>query len=80
MTAEDIRIILAEVAAGRGGPPCRLRSDNGPEFVAQVVRRRTDPSVLHREQAMASHSISPSVKMGGPEKYFARGICEMRDQ
>ena len=38
MTAEDIRIILAEVAAGRGGPPCRLRSDNGPEFVAQVVR------------------------------------------
>ena len=38
MTAEDIRIILAEVAAGRGGPPCRLRSDNGPEFVAEVVR------------------------------------------
>ena len=38
MTADDIRIILAEVAAGRGGPPCRLRSDNGPEFVAQVVR------------------------------------------
>ena len=38
MTAEDIRIILAEVAAGRGGPRCRLRSDNGPEFVAQVVR------------------------------------------
>src|SRR5271157_6069609 len=29
---------------------------------------------------MASHSISPSVKMGGPEKHFARGICEMRDQ
>ena len=23
---------------GAGGPPCRLRSDNGPEFVAQVVR------------------------------------------
>ena len=38
MTAEDIRIILAEVAAGRGGPPGRLRRDNGPEFVAQVVR------------------------------------------
>ena len=38
MTAEDIRIILAEVAAGRGGPPCRMRSDNGPEFVAEVVR------------------------------------------
>ena len=38
MTAEDIRIILAEVAAWRGGPPCRMRSDNGPEFAAQVVR------------------------------------------
>ena len=38
MTAKDIRIILAEVAAWRGGPPCRMRSDNGPEFAAQVVR------------------------------------------
>jgi transposase InsO family protein len=38
MTAEDIGIILAEVAVGRGGPPCRMRSDNGPEFVARVVR------------------------------------------
>ena len=38
MTAEDIGIILAEVAARRGGPPCRMRSDNGPEFVAEVVR------------------------------------------
>jgi putative transposase len=38
MTAEDIRIILVEVAAGRGGPPCRMRSDNGPEFVSEVVR------------------------------------------
>ncbi len=38
MTAEDIRIILAEVASDRGGPPCRMRSDNGPEFVAQVVQ------------------------------------------
>lgn len=37
MTAEDIRIILAEVAARRG-PPCRMRSDNGPEFAAEVVR------------------------------------------
>jgi putative transposase len=37
-TAEDIRIILAEVAARRGGPPCRMRSDNGPEFAAEVVR------------------------------------------
>ena len=38
MTAEDIRVILAEVAAQRGGPPHRIRSDNGPEFAAQVVR------------------------------------------
>jgi transposase InsO family protein len=38
MTAEDIRTILAEVAARRGGPPCRMRSDNGPEFVAEVVK------------------------------------------
>jgi putative transposase len=38
MTAEDIRTILAEVAAQRGGPPCRMRSDNGPEFAAEVVR------------------------------------------
>src|SRR4051794_17076962 len=38
MTAEDIRVILAEVAAVRGGPPCRVRSDNGPEFAAEVIR------------------------------------------
>ena len=38
LTAEDIGIILAEVAARRGGPPCRMRSDNGPEFVAEVVQ------------------------------------------
>jgi putative transposase len=38
MAAQDIRIILAEVAAQRGGPPCRMRSDNGPEFVAEVIR------------------------------------------
>jgi transposase InsO family protein len=38
MTAEEIRVILAEVAAERGGPPFRVRSDNGPEFVAEVVR------------------------------------------
>ena len=29
---------MAEVAAQRGGPPCRMRSDNGPEFAAEVVR------------------------------------------
>ncbi len=38
MTAEEIRVILAEVAAGRGGPPSRVRSDNGPEFAAEAVR------------------------------------------
>jgi hypothetical protein len=38
MTAEEIRVILAEVAASRGGPPHRVRSDNGPEFAAEVVR------------------------------------------
>jgi len=38
MTAEEIRVILAGVAAERGGPPQHVRSDNGPEFVAEVVR------------------------------------------
>jgi putative transposase len=38
MTAEEIRAILADVAAERGGPPQRVRSDNGPEFAAEVVR------------------------------------------
>jgi len=38
MTAEEIRVILAEVATQRGGPPHRVRSDNGPEFAADVVR------------------------------------------
>jgi putative transposase len=38
MTAEEIRVVLAEVAARRGGPPHRVRSDNGPEFAAEVVR------------------------------------------
>ena len=38
MTAEEIRVILAEVASRRGGPPHRVRSDNGPEFAADAVR------------------------------------------
>jgi putative transposase len=38
MTSEEIRVILVEVAARRGGPPHRVRSDNGPEFAAEAVR------------------------------------------
>jgi transposase InsO family protein len=38
MTADEIRVILVGVAAERGGPPHRVRSDNGPEFAAEVVR------------------------------------------
>jgi putative transposase len=38
MTAGAIREILATIATERGGPPDRIRSDNGPEFVAEVVR------------------------------------------
>ena len=38
MTGEEIREILAEVASRRGGPPHRVRSDNGPEFAAEAVR------------------------------------------
>jgi putative transposase len=38
MTAEEIRVILAGVAAERGGPPHRVRSDNGPEFAADAIR------------------------------------------
>jgi len=50
MTAEEIRVILAEVAARRGGPPHRIRSDNGPEFAAQAVRswlEATGSGALH---------------------------------
>jgi putative transposase len=38
MTAVDIRLLLVGGAARRGGPPGRLRSDNGPEFAAEAVR------------------------------------------
>ena len=38
MTAAAIRVILAEVAAQRAGPPYRVRSDHGPEFAAEAVR------------------------------------------
>jgi putative transposase len=38
MVAEEIQVILADVAARRGGPPHRIRSDDGPEFAAEAVR------------------------------------------
>jgi putative transposase len=38
MTADEIQVILADVATRRGGPPHRVRSDNGPEFAADAVR------------------------------------------
>jgi transposase InsO family protein len=38
MTARDIQGILADVVARRGSSPLRVRSDNGPEFVAEAVR------------------------------------------
>jgi putative transposase len=38
MTAGEIREILAGVVARRGSAPLRVRSDNGPEFVAETVR------------------------------------------
>jgi putative transposase len=38
MVAEEIQVILADVASRRGGPPHRIRSDNGPEFAAEAVR------------------------------------------
>src|SRR4051812_39754631 len=50
MTAEEIRVILAEVAARRGGPPHRVRSDSGPEFAAEAVRswlEATGSGALH---------------------------------
>lgn len=37
MTAEESRVIWDEVAMRRGGPPHRVRSDNVPEFPAEVV-------------------------------------------
>jgi hypothetical protein len=44
MTAEEIQEILAGVVARRGAPPQRIRSDNGPEFAAEAVRRYLEAS------------------------------------
>jgi putative transposase len=38
LTAGEIQLILAAVAATRGGPPFRVRSDHGPEFAGEAVR------------------------------------------
>jgi transposase InsO family protein len=44
MTAEEVRGILAAVIAERGAAPCRVRSDNGPEFVAEAIRSHLESS------------------------------------
>ncbi len=41
ITSEDVIDILAELFATRGAPKC-IRSDNGPEFIAQAIRRWLD--------------------------------------
>jgi putative transposase len=41
ITSEDVIDTLAELFAMRGVPKC-IRSDNGPEFVAQAIRRWLD--------------------------------------
>ena len=38
MSAVEIKKILAEAVARRGTSPLRMRSDNGPEFAADVVK------------------------------------------
>ena len=38
MTAEEVREVFEGVMARRGAAPRRVRSDNGPEFIAQAVR------------------------------------------
>ncbi len=47
VTAKNIGIILAEVAAGRVGPLCRMRSDNGPEKVVQSWLVETGAGTLY---------------------------------
>jgi transposase InsO family protein len=38
MTAAEVRAILAGVVSRRGSAPRRIRSDNGPEFIAEAIR------------------------------------------
>src|SRR5437868_10348615 len=71
MTAQDIRIILAEVAARRNGPPCRMRSDNGPEFAAEVVR-----SWLEGTGCGALYVASGSPWQNGYAESFDSKVCD----
>ena len=51
ITSEDVIDTLAELFAMRGVPKC-IRSDNGPEFVAQAIRawlRQVDVETLYIE-------------------------------
>jgi putative transposase len=51
ITSEDVINTLAELFAMRGVPKC-VRSDNGPEFIAQAIRRwlgRVDVETLYIE-------------------------------
>ncbi len=51
ITSEDVVDTLAELFAMRGVPKC-VRSDNGPEFIAQAIGRwldRVDVETLHIE-------------------------------
>jgi putative transposase len=51
ITSEDVIDTLAELFAMRGVPKC-VRSDNGPEFIAQAIRRwlgRVDVETLYIE-------------------------------
>jgi putative transposase len=72
MTAEDIRIILAEVAARRGGPPCRMRSDNG---LRGAVHRAGEP-VAERLRGVVSQQASRRVPepRGIRERIAGRGV------
>src|SRR5262249_49900709 len=72
MTAEDIRIILAGVAARRGGPPRRMRSDNGPGFAAEVVRSWLE------ETGSGARSLAPA--RPGENGYGGAFHSKLRDE
>jgi putative transposase len=59
--------MLAELFATRGVPKC-IRSDDGPEFIAQAIRR-----CLHRVDVEALY-VEPSspLENGYPESFHSR--------